>query len=64
MYLAETNDLIRQIKLYVEEEAWGVDISGSVNRLRLMAGLVSRLSIKKKKSISELLLNYSVLLLF
>lgn len=43
MFLAGTNDLIGTISFIEEEEAWGVVISGSVNRLRPMATLVSLL---------------------
>jgi hypothetical protein len=43
VFLAGTNDLIGTISFIEEEEAWGVVISGSVNRLRPMATLVSLL---------------------
>jgi hypothetical protein len=43
MFLAGTNDLIGTISFIEEEDAWGVVISGSVNRLRPMATLVSLL---------------------
>ena len=43
MFLSGTNDFIGTVNFYVEEEAWGVVISGSVNRLRPLATLVSLL---------------------
>lgn len=43
MFLAGTNDFIGTVNFYLEEEAWGVVISGSVNRLRPLATLVSLL---------------------
>ncbi|CAF4236282.1 unnamed protein product [Rotaria socialis] len=39
MFLAGTNDFIGTIDFYEEEEAWGVVITGFVNRLRPMATL-------------------------
>jgi hypothetical protein len=44
MFLAGTNNFIGQINFYMEQEDWGVVISGSVNGLRPLAVLVSRLS--------------------
>jgi hypothetical protein len=41
MFLAGTNDFIGTINFNEQEVAWGVVISGSVNRLRPMATLVS-----------------------
>jgi hypothetical protein len=41
MFLAGTNDFIGTINFYVEEEAWVVVITGSVDRLRPLATLVS-----------------------
>jgi hypothetical protein len=43
MYLAGTNDFIGTIGFNEQEVAWGVIISGSVNRLRPMATLVRQL---------------------
>jgi hypothetical protein len=43
MFLAGTNDFIGTINFYVEEVAWGVVITGSVNRLRPNALLVRQL---------------------
>lgn len=40
MFLAETNEFIGTISFNEEQEAWGVVISGSVNRLRPNASLV------------------------
>ncbi|CAF1259157.1 unnamed protein product [Rotaria sordida] len=39
MFLAGTNDFIGTINFNKQEEAWGVIISGSVNRLRPLATL-------------------------
>ncbi|CAF1324777.1 unnamed protein product, partial [Rotaria sp. Silwood1] len=39
MFLMGTNDFIGTVNFYEEEEAWGVVISGSVNRLRPLAKL-------------------------
>ncbi|CAF1590790.1 unnamed protein product [Adineta steineri] len=39
MYLAGTNDFIGTINLYEEKEAWGVIMTGFVNRLRPLAVL-------------------------
>ena len=41
MFLAGTNDSIGTVNFYLEEEAWGVVITGSVDRLRPLATLVS-----------------------
>lgn len=45
MFLTGTNDSIGVVNFYVEEEAWGVVISGSVGGLRPLATLVNRLSL-------------------
>jgi hypothetical protein len=41
MFLAGTNEFIGTVKFYMEEEAWGVVISGSVNRLRPLTTVVN-----------------------
>lgn len=41
MFLAGTNDFIGTINFNEQEVAWGVVISGSVNRLRSTKSLVS-----------------------
>jgi hypothetical protein len=43
MYLTGTNEFIGTIGFNEQEEAWGVIISGSVNRLRAKALLVRQL---------------------